>query len=309
MPDQKPPQSVSHIMVMEPTAFMANSQTKETNSYQDDNPEGKDQLSTIQAMAKVEFRNLRDRLVEYGVVVTSTLGQDACPDDIFCNNWLSTHIGTNGRRQMVLYPMLADNRRTERRPELIEHLARSYDLVLDMSAEENNGQFLESTGAMVMDRVNRRVFSGQSARSHKALAEKWCAEMGYELHSFQTKNHEGKPVYHTDVLMYIGTGYAGICLECLIPEDRERIRGELEKTHEIIELSMDQLRQFAGNALEVVGAGGKKYIAMSQSAHDSLRPDQIAQLKKYITDIIHSPIPTIEKYGGGSVRCMLLELC
>ena len=292
-------------MVMEPVAFRANEQTRSTNSYQSDNP---DNLNPVQEAAKSEFRGLRDTLAEAGVIMTTTLGKHDCPDDVFCNNWVSTHLNDDGKRSMVLYPMLADNRRTERRPELIEWLGRSYETALDLSQYENTNKYLESTGSLAMDRVNKRAFCALSSRSDQELAEKFCENMGYELHRFQTENHEGKPVYHTDVMMFIGTGYIGICLECILPEDRKRILSEVEKYHTVIELSMEQLRQFAGNALEIRGGSGQTFLAMSNAAEQSLTPTQKQNIRKHVTDILSAPIPTIEKYGGGSVRCMLLEL-
>lgn len=298
-------QSTNHILVLEPIEFRANEQTKSTNSYQEENP---DNIQKLQDIARAEFRGLRDMLVDHGVVVTTALGQIGCPDDIFCNNWVSTHLDENGARHMVLYPMLAQNRRPERRPDLLEWLGRSYETALDLSAYEDRGQHLESTGSLVMDRVNKRAYCALSARSDDVLARKWCETMGYELIEFNTIGEDGIPVYHTDVLMYVGSGYVGICLECILDEERDYVRKQIESTHEIIELSMEQMSNFAGNALEIVGESERKYLAMSQAALNSLNPGQKQQISKYVHDVISAPIPTIEKYGGGSVRCMLLEL-
>lgn len=297
-------------MMMQPAEFHANPQTKATNQYQHDNP---DDTRTIHEAAVEEFKNLRDTLVENGVIVTSVIGQGECPDDVFCNNWVSTHAPARGlpddhKGRMVLYPMLAPNRRTERRPELMKVLNYYYDVTLDITAEEREGRFLESTGSIWHDRVNDIGYCGLSGRTDKELAQKTADALGIKIHFFETENHAGKPVYHTDVMMFIGSGYAGICSECILPKDRERILGELSKTHEIIDLSMDQLRQFCGNSLEVRGRGGEKMLAMSGGAYDALTGDQKDVILKYVTKIIHSPIPTIEKYGGGSCRCMLLEM-
>lgn len=294
-------QSTRHIMMMEPVNFHSNPQTIETNQYQADNPAD---IKAIHNAAVHEFRAYRDALVEAGVIVTTAIGQDGHPDDIFCNNWVSSHAGN----QMVFYPMLAENRRLERRPELIKILLRYYDVALDLSDFENQGRFLESTGALCMDRVNKIAYCALSARADEGLAQKFADHMGYKLHVFNTRNHAGKPVYHTDVLMYIGSGYAGICSESIVPEDRPRILAELSKTHEIIDLTMDQLRSFCGNALEVRGRKDAKILAMSSAAHNALRDDQKKVLLKYVSQIVHSDLSTIEKYGGGSARCMLLEL-
>lgn len=296
-----PEQSTRHIMMMEPADFYSNPQTMETNQYQAENP---DDISSIHEQAVKEFRCLRDTLVENGVIVTTAIGQQGCPDDLFCNNWVSTH--SNNR--MVLYPMLAENRRTERRPELMKVLKRYYDVTLDLSPYENEGKYLESTGSLAMDRINRVIYSTVSGRTDPDLARQAAEALGFELELFETRNHAGKPVYHTDVVMFIGSGYAGICAESIIDRDRERVLSRLRKTHEVIELSMDQLRSFCGNALEVRGRGDEKMIAMSKTAHNALRPDQKEIILKYVSRIISSDISTIETYGGGSVRCMLLEL-
>ena len=132
--------------------------------------------------------------------------------------------------------------------------------------------------------------------------------MGYEAVMFRTKNHAGKPVYHTDVMMYIGTGYAGICLACILKEDRQRVLDSMSEHREVIDLSMDQLKAFCGNSLELIGTGGKKLLAMSSGAYAALDEAQKSTLLKYVSEIVHADITTIEKYGGGSARCMLLEL-
>jgi hypothetical protein len=294
-------QSTHHIMMMEPAAFYSNPQTMETNQYQAPNP---DNVQEIHTHAVKEFRALRDMLVEQGVMITSVIGQKGCPDDVYCNNWVSTHTGGG----MILYPMLAENRRTERRPELLDFLDRHYDTLLDLSAEELKGRYLESTGSLAMDRINGVIYSTLSDRTNPDLARQVADALGYDIEFFETRNHAGKPVYHTDVVMFLGTGYIGICGEAIIEKDRARVLDRMRKTHEVIELSMDQLRAFCGNALEVRGRHGEKMLAMSGSAYRALRDDQKDVILNHVTRILHGDIPTIEKYGGGSVRCMLLEL-
>lgn len=288
-------------MMMEPAEFYSNPQTMETNQYQAPNP---DNLSGIHNDAVAEFRRLRDMLIENGVVITTAIGQKGCPDDVYCNNWVSTHAGNH----MILYPMLAENRRTERRPGLLKFLDRHYDRLLDLSAHELEGRYLESTGSLAMDRINGVIYSTLSDRTDMDLARQVADKLGYDIEFFETRNHAGKPVYHTDVVMFLGTGYIGICAEAILEKDRERVLARMRSTHEVIELTMDQLRSFCGNALEVRGRGDKKMLAMSGSAYRALRDDQKEVILKYVSRILHSDIPTIEKYGGGSVRCMLLEL-
>jgi hypothetical protein len=330
---------------MEPVGFQSNPETRDTNTYQHDNPVD---VAAVNAQAVLEFRNLRDTLVAHGVFVTTFLGTAQSPDDVFCNNWVSTHPRDDGTAGMVLYPMLAENRRLERRPEIMTWLAGRYDLILDLSAEELQGRYLESTGALALDRVNKRAYCALSSRSDETLARRWCDVMGFELISFNTRNHVGKPVYHTDVVMFIGTQMIGVCADCILPGDVDRVLGRMRETHRVMTISMDQLRSFCGNALEVRGAdfGGAKgvhgfdatydlsyktsvpeqrtterpvgpgapsvrerrYLALSSAAYSALSPDQKDLIAMYFDGgVITSPIPTIEKYGGGSVRCMLLE--
>lgn len=309
-------QSTRHIIMMEPAGFRSNPETFDTNTYQAENPAD---ISALNTMAVKEFRGLRDRLVEHGVIVTTWTGEPTSPDAVFCNNWVSTHRMDDGSMGMVLYPMLAPNRRLERRPELLEWLSGRYRTLLDLTDAENQGKYLESTGGLALDRVNNRAYCALSGRSNLTLAQQWCDTMGYELIAFNTRNHVGKPVYHTDVVMFIGTSMIGICADCILPEDLTRVLNKIQETHRVMVLSMDQLRSFCGNALEVRGTRRvglpfgdtpteRRYLAMSDGAYSALDPHQKDLIAMYFDGgVITSPIPTIEKYGGGSVRCMLLE--
>jgi hypothetical protein len=294
-------QSTRHIMMMEPINFHSNAETMATNTYQHPDP---NDIHSVQNMAVREFRAFRDTLVERGIMVTTMIGQHGSPDDIFCNNWVATFHGG----ELVYYPMLAPNRQRERRPEIMQILEQTYNVTLDLSAHERDGKFLESTGSHWCDRVNKIAYAGLSARTNPELLKIWANKMRYELVMFETKNHAGIPVYHTDVLMYIGSGYAGVCLDCILPSYRDTVIAKLSKTHEIIDLSMDQLKSFCGNSLELRGTNNQKFLVMSSGAHNALRDDQKTKLLNYVDEIVHSDITTIETYGGGSARCMLLEL-
>lgn len=294
---QNPSQSTNHIMMMEPVDFHANPQTKETNSYQHDDDLD---VAEIEKKAVIEFRAFRDLLVEHGVMITTALGQDGCPDDIFCNNWVSTHEG--GR--MVLYPMLAQNRQIERRKDLIEILRRTYKDVQDFTPHEKHGKALESTGAMCMDRVNRVAYQALSGRSDGELGKMWCEMNDYTHIPFETE-HKGKPVYHADVVMWIGTEMTGINSECLTKPD---IVKHLQHRREVVEFTNDQMMKFCGNSLEVVSKDGERMLVMSKPGYESLRDDQKEMLSRFYKTIVQPEIPTIEYYGGGSARCMLLEL-
>lgn len=288
-------------MMMEPVGFHSNPETMETNTYQAADPSD---IHSVQEKAAAEFRAFRDLLVSKGVIVTSIIGQKESPDDIFCNNWVATF----GDRTLGYYPMLAPNRQIERRSDVMGFLESIYDVAFDFSEYEKEEMYLESTGAHWLDRVNRIAYFSISPRCDERMAKIFCEKMGYEAVMFRTKNHAGKPVYHTDVMMYIGTGYAGICSACILEEDRQRVLDSLSAHREVVDLSMDQLKAFCGNSLELIGSGGKKLLIMSSSAHAALDEAQKSTLLKYVSEIVRADITTIEKYGGGSARCMLLEL-
>ncbi len=283
--------------MLEPVDFHANPQTSPTNAYQ--HADSKD-VSEVQKKAVSEFRAFRDLLVSSGIAVTTVQGQKGCPDDIFCNNWVSTH----DARRMVLYPMLADNRKAERREDLFSLIRKSYTDVMNFSLHEQQGKYLESTGALCLDRVNKVAYLARSPRSDEGLAQLWCETMGYKLHAFDTE-HNKKPVYHTDVVMWIGTKLAGICSECV--KDKTLVK-TLKKTHDVVEFTNDQMAKFCGNALEVVANNGELKLVMSAAGFNSLDNDQKKLIGKHYKTIIQPSIPTIEYYGGGSARCMLLEM-
>ncbi len=298
-------QSADHIWMTEPVLFHCNEQTMATNTYQSEDPPN---IAEVQKAALAEFHALRDKIVAAGVAVTTTLGAADSPDDIF-PNWASTHVTADGKRIIAYYPMLNENRRIERRPHMTALLERSYDVALDMTGYEAQSRALESTSALWMDRIHMVAYSSHSARADLELATEWAGKMGYELVSFETRNHVGKPVYHTDVLMFIGTEFIGVCLECIVPEDRARVRAKLESTgREIVEITMDQLRQFCGNALELRSKDGTKKLVMSGSAYRAYTDAQKAVFLKYVSEIIYADLPTIQKYGGGAARCMIMEL-
>lgn len=293
-------QSTRHIMMIEPAVFYANPETMETNIYQVDE---KEQEAQIYRHALAEFRGFRDLLVESGVIVTTAYGHEDCPDMVF-PNWASTHEG--GR--MVIYPMLNHNRRAERVPEIIAFLKKMYPDVIDLTPHEKEGLFLEARGSIVCDRVNRVGYIALSQRTSRELALQWAEMMDYEVEIFETQSHTGMPVYHTDLVMYVGSSVAGVCADAIVEKDRERVLRRIRATHEVVEFNMDQLRSFCGNALEVRGAYDDKMLALSSAAYHALSPEQKAVLEKHFTKLLHAPLPTLEKYGGGSARCTLMEL-
>jgi hypothetical protein len=300
-----PRQSADHIWMTEPVNFHCNIQTMETNTYQSPDP---DDVTKVRESAHAEFLNLRDKLVASGIAVTTVLGHHDSPDDIF-PNWASTHILDDGTRGLIYYPMLNENRRIERRPEMKEILERQYKIIADLSDAETQDIALESTSALWMDRMHKIAYSAVSLRSDTTLAKKWCDLMEYEYVPFNTRNHVGKPVYHSDVMMFIGTEFVGICFECILPEDRDRVRAKIETSgREIVEISMSQLREFCGNSLEVTARDGTKKLVMSGSAYRAYSDAQKKVFLKYVSEIIYADLPTIQTYGGGAARCMMLEM-
>lgn len=295
-------QSTNHLLMIEPAVFYANPQTMDTNAYQVDGAHDNHAVTLAGALA--EMRAYRDMLVAQGVMVTTALGHPDCPDMVF-PNWASTYDG--GR--MIIYPMLNDNRAAERTPEIIGMLKSFYPDTTDWSRFEADGKALESTASIVADHVNKRAYAGLSKRTTPALVEKWTAHMGYDVIMFETQSHAGIPVYHTDFMMYIGTRMAAICAECITDEAvRAQVLGRLRETHEVIELSMAQLQANCGNALEVVGTGGEAMLTFSKAAATAYDADQMDVIGAHYKTLITPDLKTLETYGGGSARCMLMEL-
>jgi hypothetical protein len=293
-------QSTRHIFLIEPAEFYANPETMETNVYQMDEHESHD--ATLKKAVQ-EFRGFRDMLVENGVFVTVVKGSAGCPDMLF-PNWVSTHDGKN----MILYPMLNQSRRDERRPDLIALLAGTYKLQHDLRSWENDGQFVEATGSLCLDRLNKIAYAALSRRTTADAARQWAKLMNYEIEIFETSSHTDLPVYHTDLVMWIGTEVAAVCAECILPAYRESVLSRLESSRDVIELTAAQQQAFCGNSLEVLGEKDEKMLVMSQRAYDALTDQQIKKLNQYYARLLYTPIPTIETYGGGSARCLMGEL-
>ena len=296
-----PKQSTSHLFMIEPEAFYSNEQTAFTNHYQekvtDETPE------IISEKALSEFHNLKSAIEEKGIKVTSLKGSKDCPDHIF-PNWFITF----QNKTMQIFSMMAPNRRKEKKLSMIEHLSKTYELTDDMSYLEDKEVFLESTSSMVFDRVNRIVYAGISPRTNAVQLIIWCRNNDFELVLFETQSHTGSPIYHTDVLMYVGTDIIGICFDVIKPEHLDYVKEKVNQYHQIIELSADQIKSFCGNAIEAQNEDGELFLIISSTAYKALNQTQLDKLLSSYKDIIHSDIPTIEKYGGGSARCMLTEL-
>ena len=294
-------QSTSHLFMIEPESFYVNEQTAFTNHYQKEVSDESPQIIAKKALD--EFHNLKNKIEEKGIKVTSLKGSKDCPDHIF-PNWFITF----QNKTMQIFSMMAPNRRKEKKLSMIEHLTEIYELTYDMSYLEKKDIFLESTSSMVFDRVNRIVYAGISPRTNAVQLIIWCRNNDFELVLFETESHTGSAIYHTDVLMYVGTDIVGICFDVIKPEHRDYVNEKVWQHHEVVELSSEQIEEFCGNAIEAQNADNELFLIMSSRAFKALNQEQINKLLTSYKEIIHSDIPTIEKYGGGSARCMLTEL-
>ena len=294
------PQSTNHVLLIKPVEFYSNEQTIETNHYQNTN--NNKPRSEILNDALVELDQFEENLLDHDIRVTTFLGQKGCPDNIF-PNWAVTF----DDQSMHIFSMLSKNRRLEKSKNHIQDLNRTYKTTLDYSEYENKSQFLEGTSSLVLDRVNRVAYMGISPRSDEELAKKWASEHDYQLFAFETQSHTGKPIYHSDVMMYIGTELAVICTE-VIKIGANNVINQLSKTHEILEISSDQLINFCGNCIEVKDLNNSINLIMSTRAYEGYESSQLKVLNDYFKHIIHSDLKTIEAYGGGSARCMIMEL-
>jgi hypothetical protein len=303
-------QITNHIMMIQPVSFRYNEQTAVNNYYQ----QAMEGLTHDKAQEKAldEFNTFVGILRSNGVdvvVIPDTKDPDT-PDSIFPNNWVSFHKdGTVG-----LYPMCAENRRDERREDILETLVDDYGFhieeIKDFTEFEEHDKFLEGTGSMILDRENKLCYAAISIRTDEQAVIQFCDEFGYEPICFtanQDVNGERLAIYHTNVMMCVADNYVVICLDTIDDlGERQKVIDSLTKTKkEIIEISEAQKQLFAGNMLQVMG--DQPYLVMSKSAHESLTESQITTIKKH-NPIISSSLDIIEACGGGSARCMMAEL-
>ncbi len=303
-------QITNTILMVRPSGFRMNEQTVVNNFFQEDL-----QLrnATINTMALEEFDAFVVVLRAKGIKVVVVDDNPAIdtPDSIFPNNWISFHEdGTVG-----IYPMFAKNRRKERREDILDLLEDDgfvIDNLMDYTAAEDEGYFLEGTGSVVMDRINRKAYCALSARADEELFIEFCEDFEYTpviFTAYQTVEDKRMPIYHTNVMMCVGENFAVICLEAIDDKsERKNVMGHLKDDgKEIIAITENQMHQFAGNMLQVLGAFDKRYVVMSSAAFESLTPSQIKKLEKH-GEILHSDLKTIETCGGGSARCMIAEV-
>ena len=311
------------VLMVRPVAFGFNSQTAENNKFQQNGFE-----EGAQQRALEEFDNYVKLLKEAGVnvMVVEDTPEPHTPDSIFPNNWFSTHSaqevspeehnGSDGCSTVVLYPMFAPNRREERGKSVMKHLKEHYNgkyNLVDFTESEKEGAFLEGTGSLILDRENKIAYACISPRTDEDLLDEWADRLGYDYCSFEATDSDGTPIYHTNVMMCMGSRYAIVCLDAIedIEERMTLIEVVEESGKEIFEITLEQMESFAGNMLELKGkdASGKAVpvLVMSKTAKESLDSEQLHLLQNYAT-IVAPDLDCIEKNGGGSARCMLAEI-
>lgn len=304
-------QLTNTLLMVSPDSFGFNPETATTNSFQNNLPESD---LRVRNLAKIEFADMVNAIRNHGITVLTTPSRDdvITPDAVFPNNWVSFHNELEGF-DAVLYPMLAPNRRAERQWEIINRLltpARNrQSKVLDLTQLEQSGQFLEGTGSLVFDRIHKVVFAEESPRTNLQALDSFCLKTGYEPVTFHAYDHEGKMIYHTNVVISIGAGFSVVCLDAIIDHrERKTVESKLDQLElEIIEISRDQLGNFCGNTLEVKSKADDPVMIMSKRAFRSFEQKQMEKLQ-YFASILPVEIPTIEAIGGGSARCMLAEV-
>ena len=304
-------QITNTVLMIRPVQFRMNEQTAVNNFYQKSLE--KTLPETVNTKAVKEFDSMVEKLKKAGInviVVEDTKDFDT-PDSIFPNNWISFHEnGTIG-----LYPMFAENRRLERKDSILEAVEAEgfkIETVVDYTAAETDGFYLEGTGSILLDRENSKAYCATSARADEELFIEFCEDFEYTpvvFSAYQTVEDKRELIYHTNVMMCLGNTFAVVCLASI--DDKKERKNLLKHLHEdgkkVIEISEDQVNNFAGNMLQLKGADDSSYLVMSQSAFDSLRPAQVQLLEAHAT-IISSSLETIEACGGGSARCMMAEV-
>ncbi|MGB5211323.1 MAG: arginine deiminase-related protein [Gammaproteobacteria bacterium] len=303
------PQTASAVLMIRPTAFHSNPQTAASNAFQREPDAVANELE--QQAAAVQFESLADTLRMAGVevIIEQDTVEPATPDSIFPNNWISLHADGS----VVLFPMMAPNRRTERRLDIVERLGTVHGFrvqrVLDLSAWEERDRFLEGTGSMILDRVLRVAYACLSPRTDIEVLEDFCQRTGFKALPFQAVDADGVPIYHTNVMMALGKGYVVICDAAIAnPDERHAVLERLRSSgREIVSISHPQMAAFAGNMLELINAEGERVLVMSRRAEASLTDPQRAVLGAH-TRLLTAAIDDIEDSAGGGVRCMLAEI-
>jgi hypothetical protein len=303
------PQTAAAVLMIRPAAFSRNDVTRPSNRFQSgDAAADADQLAKT---AMLEFDHLVTRLKRHEIDVQVFAGRTttALPDEVFPNNWLTTHASGT----VVVYPLMAWNRRPERRRDIIDELQQRSDgyrieQIIDLSHLEDAGHFLEGTGSLVLDRANRIGYACLSPRTHVEALKEFARRLDYGIVTFDARDRDGHAIYHTNAMMSLGERFGVVCLEAIVEtEERFRVLKRLEMTgRDVIEITFDQMHSFAGNLLELKSPKGNIIVLSTRAAKALTRPqkDVLRRHGKLVT----SSLNAIETYGGGSVRCLLAEI-
>ncbi len=302
-------QITNTVLMVRPVRFRMNEQTVVNNYFQEEMDLKNDEINR---QAQQEFDVLVEKLRTVGVkvIVVDDIYEQNTPDSVFPNNWITFH--QNG--DVAIYPMFAENRRRERREDILDKVeTEGFDIenVYDYTDAEKENIFLEGTGAMVLDRVNRKAYCALSPRADEELFIEFCEDFEYTpviFKAYQQVNNEQLPIYHTNVMMALGVDFAVVCLDTITDKsERKNLLHHLkEDKKEVINITPEQMCQYAGNMLQVQGKNST-YLVMSDAAYNALTPQQIQTIEKH-TQILHSNLETIETCGGGSARCMMAEV-
>ncbi len=297
-------QTAKKILMVRPAHFAYNEETAQNNHFQN-----RPSITNLNERAVKEFDDFVDvlRSNKIEVVVVQDTNEPHTPDSIFPNNWFSTH--TTG--ELVLYPMFAENRRLERKPQVLETIGEHFRAhkVIDFTKWEDKNRFLEGTGSLILDHNNRVVYACRSERTDDIVFEEFYTKMNFEPELFNAFDENEQLIYHTNVMLSIGEDFAIICAESITDEKRRdsvihRLKGSKK---EVIEISYDQMKSFCANVIEVCNSENENCLIMSQTAKATFTNQQIRTLEQYCK-IISSPVSIIEETGGGSARCMIAEI-
>ena len=304
------PNNLHSVLMIRPSSFRHNHETAKNNYFQIQNLNLNNDIVLKNAL--LEFDNLVSKIKDCGIYVNVYNDDDIedTPDSIFPNNWITFH----ENKRIAIYPMYAKNRRLERNEDVFKFLEKNkiyINEIIDYTSAENEGLFLEGTGSMVFDRLNKKAYCSISERTNEHLIYEFCNDFEYMpivFNSFHTHENERKPIYHTNVMMCNGTHYSVICLDAIDnqAEMKKVVESLKDDNKEIITISEEQLKLFAGNMIEL-RKKENSFLFMSETAYLSLDKNQLKRLKAH-SELIYSPVDTIEKCGGGSVRCMIAEI-
>jgi hypothetical protein len=307
MSAQPEKQITSHLLMVRPAQFGFNEETASSNAFQRN--DGALTPTQIRRKAIAEFDNFVHLLRASGVQITVAEDTDypIKTDAIFPNNWVTFHEdGT-----VITYPMFSPMRRLERREDILESLEKFFliERRIHLEEKESGEKFLEGTGSMILDRTNRIVYACVSPRTEVHLLDEFCEIVGFEKVAFTALDGNGKQIYHTNVMMALGETFVVICLETIQnPQERALLVQKFQETQkEVVEITLEQMMSFAGNMLQIKTRSGEPILVMSEQAYNSLEPTQIRRLNQH-TNLLYAPLYTIEKYGGGSARCMMAEV-